>query len=371
MSSSGRGSSPKGAICVQLRTGEFGVLNQEITVAIPTRNRPATLRSMLQSLREHTASSFEILVVDSSDPPLHSEVSKIADAFGCSHVYEPKIGLSVARNRAIDASVGDVIVFADDDFLFSSDPVEELAVSVRASGVGASTGRVLPFGQSERTKLFESMFSYDRGPSDLQVGPGDMGFLSLVSTLGGLGRTRLGGRTPLPFRLGCGLYCIKKSVFRTIGYFDEKLGRGTPVEGGEDLDMFYRILRRGFKIRHRPNAVAYHRQRLSVSDLYSYAWMAGRGIRAVTRKFWLSDPYMFSIYLGAMTYYVLRSMHIGHRIDLQTSDLFSYEVRGMLGCQPPSRSELGQQLNSIHQSGQASRPCDSNGSWGPKRGCRD
>jgi len=48
-----------------------------------------------------------------------------------------------------------------------------------------------------------------------------------------------------PFSMGTGNnMSFRKAIFKEIGYFDENFGMGTPYPT-EDIDMFYRILKKG------------------------------------------------------------------------------------------------------------------------------
>jgi hypothetical protein len=60
-----------------------------------------------------------------------------------------------------------------------------------------------------------------------------------------------------------------------IGLLEESLGAGTPAGCSEDTDLFYRILRAGFRIAYEPQAYVWHRHRRDMSALrrqiYAYA----------------------------------------------------------------------------------------------------
>jgi len=61
------------------------------------------------------------------------------------------------------------------------------------------------------------------------------------------------------FRIGHGNNMIfRRDIFDKVGLFDESLGVGTKGLAGEDLDIFFRILKRGYKIKYNPKAIIYH-----------------------------------------------------------------------------------------------------------------
>jgi GT2 family glycosyltransferase len=309
-----------------------------VTVLICTRNRPRSLWETLDSIRKHSECSYDqLLIVDSSDSPVDKEVKGISKIFGCVYLYEPRRGLSVARNRQIRTSMSDIIVLVDDDVVFASDSIAELVENLER-GVAACTGRVLPLEADKGAMLFESALSFDRGSHSFEATPHDMKISSLMRSFGAFGKARLGNRTPLPFRVGYTPFCaFRKTVFDRVGYFDEHLGIGTSAEGGEDIDMFYRLLRNGYRIRYVSKAVVYHRHRTTNRSILLTAWRCGRGIRAVTGKYQMSDPYMFLICVGALTFFTLSSLRFWVKRSLQLAMIFRYELKGLIGASAPPR----------------------------------
>src|SRR3989338_462793 len=70
--------------------------------------------------------------------------------------YIDNLGLSVARNFAIDKSTGDYLVFIDDDATVKEDFIEVLMKNVqRYSGIGAFCGRLIdPVQHTPFTHIF-------------------------------------------------------------------------------------------------------------------------------------------------------------------------------------------------------------------------
>jgi GT2 family glycosyltransferase len=94
-----------------------------VSVVVPTKNRPEEIARMLQSLRAQPTLPLEVIVVDQSQPPYALEPFP-----QLVHLHEPAIrGLTAARNRGADAARGDVILFIDDDVVFETDCVREIA----------------------------------------------------------------------------------------------------------------------------------------------------------------------------------------------------------------------------------------------------
>jgi glycosyltransferase involved in cell wall biosynthesis len=100
---------------------------RSVSILIPTHNRADLLRQTLSSLSAlHYPPSLEvdILVVanactDSTVDVCRHEFARLPIESRC--VDEPQPGLSVARNRAVVESTGEICAFLDDDVLVSPD----------------------------------------------------------------------------------------------------------------------------------------------------------------------------------------------------------------------------------------------------------
>jgi len=95
------------------------------TVAICTHNRAADLREALLSLLpQRFPGEFEVIVVDngSTDETAQAVAEFQRSAgFPVRYIFEERLGLSVARNRAIREARGEFVLFLDDDAVASSD----------------------------------------------------------------------------------------------------------------------------------------------------------------------------------------------------------------------------------------------------------
>ena len=61
-------------------------------------------------------------------------------------------------------------------------------------------------------------------------------------------------RAPMPWHVGTGgNFAVTRTAFLAAGGNDERLGTGAPGRGGNDLDLFYRLLRTGVTARYEPD----------------------------------------------------------------------------------------------------------------------
>jgi glycosyltransferase involved in cell wall biosynthesis len=93
----------------------------EISVVIPTYNRGTQLRPVLAALlaQETGGVTYEVIVVDNNSPDGTRSVVEeaiAADASGLiQYVFEPRQGVSYARNTGVQHSRAPIIGFLDDD----------------------------------------------------------------------------------------------------------------------------------------------------------------------------------------------------------------------------------------------------------------
>lgn len=121
----------------------------DISVVIPTRNRAARLRAMLEGLRAQTLSAadrFEVIVVDNGSTDATPQV--VADAAGAFSefraIVEPVPGLHAGRHAGFRAARGEVLVFCDDDIVPEPGWLAGMADSFSIRSVSLATGPCRP-----------------------------------------------------------------------------------------------------------------------------------------------------------------------------------------------------------------------------------
>ncbi len=97
-----------------------------VSIIIPTRNRARLLRQTIRSTVEQTWPETEIIVVDeASEDDTEAVLEQYADRINVVRHDTPQ-GPSVARNKGVDRSSGEYVLFLDDDDLLHPRHVEEL-----------------------------------------------------------------------------------------------------------------------------------------------------------------------------------------------------------------------------------------------------
>jgi glycosyltransferase involved in cell wall biosynthesis len=97
----------------------------QLSIVIPTYNRPEFLRGAVESAVEQTYDDLEIIVVD--DGSVEDYAMDVTEQFP-PHVrcviHETNRGLSAARNTGIESSSGEYVAFLDDDDRWREDKLE-------------------------------------------------------------------------------------------------------------------------------------------------------------------------------------------------------------------------------------------------------
>jgi glycosyltransferase involved in cell wall biosynthesis len=99
----------------------------QIAVVLPTHNRPALLRQAVASLQAQTWERWSLVIVDDGSVPA---VDCQLDATDRPVTWLRNVdaqGPSFSRNRGIQAAVGEVITFLDDDDLLDPTALEAIA----------------------------------------------------------------------------------------------------------------------------------------------------------------------------------------------------------------------------------------------------
>jgi GT2 family glycosyltransferase len=247
-----------------------------ITVIICTRDRASMLRGALTALLQLDYPNYDILVVDNA---ARSTATKdmVREEFQDSRlrlIEEPVPGLSQARNAGLRQARGDIVAFTDDDVVVDPAWLKEIAAGFgRAPKTACVTGLV-PAGEvrSRAQAYFDYRVSWSKGLAprvySLAEPPADLPLFPFC-----VGAYGTGANFALDRRAALGL-----------GGFDTALGAGTRTGGGEDIDMFTRVILEGYALVVQPSAIVWHRHRDGLEELRAQARSYGSGLGAWLTK---------------------------------------------------------------------------------------
>ena len=247
----------------------------DISVVVCTHERPDSLRATLTSVLRTAPAPLEVLVVDNAPTTDRTRalVAELADQ-RLRYVVEPVRGLSRARNRGIAEALGAIVAFTDDDVVVDHAWLSGLQRGfARAPEVTLVTGLVSTAElETPAQQMFESSVAW-RSSCAARVWdpstppPGDVLFPYTAGQFG----------------TGAN-FALKREATSAVGPFDEALGAGTPTGGGEDLDMFLRVLLCGFQLAYEPGALVWHRHRREPDALRGQMFSYGAGLSAYAYK---------------------------------------------------------------------------------------
>ena len=195
-------------------------------------------------------------------------IEKYADRLPIRCVFEPKLGLSNARNRAVAEARGRLLLWTDDDVLVGRDWLKEYWASAQLHPECVFFGgAVKPWFEGVPPGWLARGLSEARGAYALVDPPSGPMFE---------------GNSVLPVGANWG---VRTEVQRGFA-FDPELGRrGLSMIGGEEIVMMQRMMAAGFRGCWVPDAIVEHwipRGRQTVGYLRSYFQGGGATSRRVS-----------------------------------------------------------------------------------------
>ncbi|WP_228460871.1 glycosyltransferase family 2 protein [Gordonia crocea] len=275
-------------------------VDQTVTAALCTLGRSPRLAATVQAiLAEQTLVPAEVVVID-NDPrsgATRAALTAVADNPRLRIVEEPRRGLSCARNTALAAARGDIVVFTDDDAEPEPDWLERLAAVFAADTDGdvtCVTGAVIPAELGRAIfRWFERAARFDRGLDPMVWHPG------VSRSLDWLRRwepTAKEGARGLAYPIAGSEFgsgnnmAFRRARIIELGGFDELLGAGTSTRGGEDLDAFRRVNLAGDAIVYQPAAIVRHHHRDNRAALRRQLYGYGTGMSASVCRHLVRGP---------------------------------------------------------------------------------
>jgi GT2 family glycosyltransferase len=243
-----------------------------VTVAVCTRDRPESVMHTIRSLLALEYPSFEVLIVDNA-PSSDATMLAVRDNFGADervrYLRELRPGTSFARNRALAEATADIVAYADDDVIVDRWWLHGVARGFQAApDVAGVTGLCATAEIENEAQLYFHLRNwnpgFERRVFDLVENRDDSPVYPYSAGIFGTGAN----------------FSVSRTALKEIGGFDEALGGGVPAAGGEDLNLFVRIILSGHRLVWEPGAVVHHRHRSSLSELTKQMRTYGSGATA-------------------------------------------------------------------------------------------
>ncbi|HRN69778.1 MAG TPA: glycosyltransferase [Candidatus Woesebacteria bacterium] len=206
-----------------------------VSIIIPTYNRSKSILALLNSLDKQITKEIEVLIIEQK-----YNFSKMYGKFLSKHnaqfkyFYLKQQSLPAARNKGVENSNGDIILFLDDDVIVENSLVTNHLNNYRDKNIGGIAGRVITPGQKN------------------DINNEHVGRISLIGNFSDGFSSKI--RQEVDTVIGCNSSWRKK-LLQEIGGFDEKF-TGNAIR--EDSDVSLRVKNLGYKIIFDPSSTVTH-----------------------------------------------------------------------------------------------------------------
>lgn len=240
---------------------------ETVSIIVCTRNKPNDISILLYALctlAVPTACHVELILVNNA---ASKEVKIIAHSykypFEFKYVEEPHIGHSIALNRGIKESKGDLLLFFDDDAYTDRNWLFEYVVASRNyPDAGYFFGKIKPLYSKKIPYWWDvaprSLKGRDQGESVIKY-----------STF-----------SKDCYPIGVNM-AVKRNALPTLQPFDISLGpsQRTGMMGGADTKLGKQIMQNNFLSYYVPTAIVYHRinsRRMNWNYIVRRSYLEGR-----------------------------------------------------------------------------------------------
>jgi len=233
-----------------------------VTIVIPTYNRASILAETLASTCGllYPQDRLECIVVDDGskdETPNVLHTFERNTPFAFRHLRQQNRGPAAARNLGVRHAQGEYIAFTDDDCTVHPQWLNELLAGFDGDQVAAVGGAV-----HSRSRNLVALYQEHRQ----------------------IFRANLSGEEVPPFVI-TGNSCYRRQSFLEVDGFDEAIKH----PGGEDPDLSWRIVAKGYQLRFTANAIVYHLHETHLRDIWRSNYYYGQGHRFITRKHGLAS----------------------------------------------------------------------------------
>lgn len=235
----------------------------QIAAIICTHNRDAYLGAAIDSLLAQEFQDIEIVVVDNASSDRTREVvEERLPHPDLKYVYEPVIGLSVARNTGAKETTAPILAYLDDDAVASAQWLNVLVAAYQSNEklavAGGKVTLIWPSGMEPPNWISPEL-------------SGNLGLYDLGDTVVYIDKS---GLTPRGLN-----YSIRRTFLEHVGGFDPNLGRqGKRLLSNEELYMTELALKEGWQVAYLPDALVAHNvapERIKPSWFLQRSWWQG------------------------------------------------------------------------------------------------
>lgn len=221
-----------------------------ISVVVCSYNGMRTIGNCCEGLHDLDYPNYEVICVDDGST---DNTAAIAGINGFRVIRTPNNGLSGARNVGMRVATGDIVAYIDDDAYPDRDWLKYLAytfLSTDCAGVGGPN--IPPPGDGD---IAECVANSPGGPLHVLLSDHEAEHIP-----------------------GCNM-AYRKDVLEALGGFDPKFRAA-----GDDVDLCWRLLERGWWLAFNPAAMVWHHRRNSIRAYLKQQIGYGRAEAFLERK---------------------------------------------------------------------------------------
>jgi glycosyltransferase involved in cell wall biosynthesis len=317
---------PVDGLTVAATFEEVGTDRPLVSVVVCTRNRPDSVLVTLRSLLDLHYRPFEIVLVDNA-PSSEETRDAVLAAYGSDprvrYVREPRPGLSCARNRGLAEASADIVAFTDDDVMVDPWWLDGIVRGFHAVPDAACVTGMIATAQLENAEQLYFHLREEWGAVcerrifDLDENRDDSALYPYSPGIFGAGAN----------------FAVSRTIMKELGGFDEALGAGTVSGGGEDLELFVRIILSGNRIVYEPAGIVWHYHRTDLSELTKQMRAYGTGCTAALTALMLRVPRVRRELPLRILHGVARIFTLNDRVKDNPTlppGLMGREIRGLL-----------------------------------------
>jgi glycosyltransferase involved in cell wall biosynthesis len=229
-----------------------------VSIIVAVKNAQKTIEKCIDSILNVDYAAFEIIVVDDGSTDFTGQILKKYSGKIMYLANPACLGPAKSRNMAAELSRGSFLAFTDADCIVNRSWLKELLAGFNETGVVSAGGRQdIP----ENETFFGRKVAH---------------FMKKTGFLSDYARPHAYGVMAVNHNASCNVM-YKKDIFLNVGGFLEGLWPG------EDVELDYRLKKKGYRLNCNPKAVVKHYRPASlkafVKMMYRYGYAQGFLVR--------------------------------------------------------------------------------------------
>lgn len=213
-------------------------MNKKVSILIPLYNAEPYIVETIDSIIKQTYKNIEIIIVDDGSTDNSFEIAKAYTSEKVSIVQQANKGGCAARNKALELSTGDYIVFFDaDDIMYKDKIKNQIALAEKYGDDYIYSSQWVPFTGAAPT-IFPPKTSIDK---DFES-PIDWLITSWMNKAGAVG-----------------IWLTPRQLIEQAGKWDETL------KVNQDGEYFFRVLLKSKGVKFVDNAYLFYRREITTS----------------------------------------------------------------------------------------------------------